>query len=272
MCSSNSAAKYRIPVSSGLEACCLQAAEGRVAHVAGEVAQQLRCPSGRAWPSQKALTQLGQTARADAAGDGLAAGLVGEVARHAGWPGPRGSVESSTASSVPEPTRAPAAARASAGNGVSSASGRQEAARRARPRGRPSAVAAARSRPRTVDDSRAGWRPAGPRRCPAGARRRPAGRASCPGRVGRTEGGVGARAVAHDPGHGGQRLDVVDDGRACPTGPAARGTADAARAARGGPRGHAAGRSPRPRRSDPSAARTSMWRRRGRCPRAPAPM
>ena len=75
-----------------------------------------------------------------------------------------------------------------------------------------------------------------------------------PGSLEDADGGVGTGAIGHDPGHRGQRLDVVDDGGLAPQAPARRDGVGAGRAVRAGPRALAAARSPRPARTTPTAA------------------
>ena len=225
---------------------------------------------GRAWPLQKPLAQLGEPARADAAGDGLAARLVVEIAGQQ-----RGQVdEAGRRRRRPRPCPSPAmrARRASAPSwrqGVSSAS-----AGRKPPVGPPTSTALSVpfERRRRRRASRAATCPAAPRRCP-GLRTAPLSWTSVvPGASGVADRGEGARAVGHDPGHGGERLDVVDDGRARPHRPAL-GRIRRSLVGLGAPVLERAQqrRSPRPPRTSPPSSRTSTRSGRAGAARASAP-
>ena len=96
----------------GLAASPSRSHRADVAHVGGEVAQEGGV-AGAHVSGADGAADLGQAARADAAGDGLAAGVVVAGSASAAWPRPRCRRSRRATSSEPEPPRAPASRSAS---------------------------------------------------------------------------------------------------------------------------------------------------------------
>ena len=164
MWSSNSCAKYRIPDSSGLTAVRSRPHSAPSRMSAERLAHERRVGGSRA-AGAEAVAQLREPARADAAGDGLAARLVVEIAREQ-----RGQVHDAGGvvddhARVPEPRMAPASSQLRVAEGRVQRVGRQEAARGAADEHR--LERARRAAARLLDDVPQRSCPWAPRRCPA---------------------------------------------------------------------------------------------------------
>ena len=218
MWSSNSCPKYRIPVSSGLTAVRSRphSAASRISAMRGST--QVPRPSAGAATGAEALAQLRQPAGADAAGDGLAARLVVEVARQQRRQVHEAGRLRPTANDGARAQMRARGGQRAVGEGVSS-----DSAGRKPPEGPPTSTRLERAR-RATADARRRARAAS---CPVGTSTMPGRRTAplswtsvVPGAVrGRRSRRYALGAVGHDPGHGRERLDVVDDRRLAATGP-----------------------------------------------------